>query len=129
MNKSTATQSLNVSSLLPTLTLLAGLLGLFCSQTASADVASCKARCEAEKAECLVAANDVRESELIRRKLDGIGPGEMKDLFPDIASLPPKKQENVLMIAELAGRYKDRVNGCGMTYRNCTNMECAVSLR
>ncbi len=118
------------TSLISSLTLWAGLLvSLSVMPVSAADLPSCKARCDAENAECLVAAEDVRISERNRRKFEGIGEGEMKSLFPDLTALSPKKRAAVTEIAEFEGRYKDRVNGCRMTYNNCTTRECGFTFR
>lgn len=114
-------------TLIPVLTLLTGTLSAL--TVSAADLPSCKARCDAEKAECLVAAEDVRISEANRRKFEGVGEGAIKDLFPDLEKLTPKKREAVIALAEFEGRYKDRVNGCGMTYNNCTTRECGFTMR
>ena len=130
MNNLTAPTCIRATWKISTLTLLAGLLGSLVSTSATAvDLASCRARCDYEKAECLVAAKDVLESERHRRKLEGIGPGEMKDLFPDLSALSPKKREGVNMIAELGSRYKDRVGGCEMTHKNCSMLDCTSTFR
>ncbi len=129
MNTSTATFRFQEKTRRFLRALLALLLGQVLSLPAIADLQSCRARCDVEKAECLVAANDVLETERYYRKLARIGPGKIKDLFPEMSAVPLEKRAGIQLVAEWEGHYQDRLYGCEMTFKNCSMLECTINLR
>lgn len=92
----------------------------------AADPMACKAQCEADRAECRVAAEDLGVSEANRRSFEKIGTGEIKLQVSDLATIPEKRLDALITIHELQGRRLDRLQGCERTYNNCTNLICFV---